>query len=270
MQYSVNLNGEQYRIDSHGHGEPIVMLHGFTGTAQTWKDQVSHLSRTYEVITPDLLGHGETSAPTARERYRMERAAADLIALFNALRLEAVHLTGYSMGGRLALFTALRYPSRLKSLILESASPGLRSAEEREKRRADDERLADRLEQDGIEAFVDYWESLPMWDSQKQTLSSHAKQAIRTERLSHQPHGLANSLREMGTGAQPSLWEELSDLNIPIQLIVGELDGKFATINREMATLLPHARLMLVSNCGHAVHLERPSEFGEIVQTFLS
>lgn len=270
MRYSVNLNGEQYRFDSFGYGEPLVMLHGFTGSAQTWRNQIPAFSQHFEVITPDLLGHGETSAPKMPERYRIEHAAADLINMFDALRLMKVNLVGYSMGGRLALYTAAHYPHRIKSLVLESASPGIREEAEQARRREEDERLAGRLEKDGLQAFIEYWEQLPLWDTQKHTMSDEARQILRAERMSHQASGLINSLRGMGTGIQRSLWGRLPDLLIPVQLLVGELDAKFVHINQEMATLLPDMRLARIAGVGHAVHLEKPSTFEEVVLGFLN
>lgn len=270
MQYLVSLNAAQYSFRSAGCGDALVMLHGFTGSARSWDEHIPVFSQQYEVITPDLLGHGDTAAPQTPERCQIERAAADLIALLDALRLERAHLLGYSMGGRLALYVAAHYSDRIQSLILESASPGLRTEEDRAARRQQDNALADRIEQEGVAWFVDYWERLPLWDSQRRTLSAEAKQALRAERLRHTSHGLANSLRGMGTGAQPSLWENLRMLTVPVQLIVGERDAKFTNINQEMATLLPDVRLDIVPDAGHAVHLEQPKAFQQIVTAFLT
>ena len=95
------------------------------------------------------------------------------------------------------------------------------------------------------------------------------KAAQRRQRLDNHPLGLANSLRGMGSGAQPSLWEELPRLNLPTQLIVGELDRKFLRINREMAAAMPQAALKVIPNAGHRVHLENPPRFHEAVMSFL-
>lgn len=269
MQHSVDLNGLLYSVHRYGQGHPLLLLHGFTGSARTWAGQIPAFSQHFLVIMPNLPGHGDTESPLLPERYRIEQAAADMIALCDRWELERVHLLGYSMGGRLALYMALHYPVRFASLTLESTSPGLKTEEERAARRRSDEDLADRIEQDGLEAFVDYWEALPLWHSQQHSLSDEARQVLRQERLHQQPQGLANSLRGMGTGAQPSLWPELANLTIPTQLIVGELDKKFVATNREMQTLLPDARLTVVPGAGHAVHLEKSEIFRQLVLEFL-
>lgn len=269
MQYFVNLNLERYAVTSGGYGEPLVLLHGFTGTSGTWVGQFPAFEPHFEVIAPDLLGHGRTYAPPHPTRYTMQYAGKDLIALLDALKLQQVHLLGYSMGGRIALYTAVNYPNRIKSLILESASPGLKTEEERAKRRESDHTLAERIEQEGVESFVDDWEQLPLWASQVDTLSAEAKTKLREERLSQKPKGLANSLRGMGTGEQPSLWEHLADLDMPTLLIAGERDSKFIQINQEMDTLLPNSTLHIVENAGHTVHLEQPDIFNQTVLDFL-
>jgi 2-succinyl-6-hydroxy-2,4-cyclohexadiene-1-carboxylate synthase len=198
----------------------------------------------------------------------MSAVAADLMAILDVLQIEKARILGYSLGGRLALFTAVAYPQRINSLILESASPGLKTEVERQARVQQDRELADWIEAEGIQAFVNRWEKLPLWQSQ-QSLAAATRQALRHQRLQNNPLGLAHSLRGMGTGAQPSQWQQLAQCEIPTLLITGELDQKFGDINRQMAGLLPQARLEIVAGAGHTVHLERPSQFAQIVLSFL-
>lgn len=266
----MNINRLTYSVKQVGHGNALLMLHGFTGSQATWHTlEITH-SAHYQVIAPDLIGHGQTDAPTDPTRYVMKQAAADLIALLDALQIKQTHLLGYSMGGRLALYIARHYTDRIHTLTLESSSPGLPTQAEREERRNRDNALADRIEREGITAFVDFWQSIPLWESQKTTLSDEAQAQLRTERLSQRPHGLANSLRGMGTGVQPSLWDDLSTLNIPVQLIAGEYDAKFIRLTQQMANLLPTSQLDIIPKAGHTAHLENPAVFNEILQGFLA
>src|SRR5262249_26017949 len=159
-------------------------------------------------------------------RYQIENAARDLCDLLKALDVPSATWLGYSMGGRLALYLALAYPHIVTTLVLESASPGLATSEARADRIRSDEPLAELIERDGIEAFTAYWESLPLFASQ----SDSVRAALRPVRLKNNAHGLANSLRGMGTGAQPSLWDKLPDLTMPCLVIAGELDTKFVDI----------------------------------------
>jgi 2-succinyl-6-hydroxy-2,4-cyclohexadiene-1-carboxylate synthase len=190
----------------------------------------------------------------------MAATAAGLAALFDRVLGEPAHLLGYSMGGRLALYVALHYPDRVRSLLLESASPGLADAEARAARRQRDEALAARIERAGVPAFVDFWGSIPLFASQAK-LPADARARLREQRLRNRAAGLANSLRGMGTGAQPSLWPRLGEVTAPTLLLVGEEDAKFRGIALEMARLLPRSQTMVFPGAGHTVHLERPRAF---------
>ena len=169
------------------------------------------------------------------------------------------------MGGRLALFLALQYPQRFGALILESASPGLVDDGARAARRRRDCDLADSIETNGIAAFVEYWEGLPMWLSQ----SDAQIRAQRPQRLANRPRGLANCFRGMGTGAQPNLWGELPNLRVPTCLIVGERDLKFRRTNQLMAAAMQQASLSIIPTAGHNTHLENPGAFCRTLRSFL-
>lgn len=260
------LNGLRYHVeDSRSPGDAIVLLHGFTGGSASWAPLAVRLARHNRVIAPDLIGHGRTDSPAQAERYRIEHAAADLIALLDVLELANAHWVGYSMGARLALHTALRHPQRVKTLTLESGSPGLATPEERAARIAADAHLAARIEKDGVAAFVTHWESLPLFASQA-SLPEATRDCIRQARLRNSPLGLANSLRGMGTGAQPSGWADLATFARPTQLIVGALDAKFMAIAAQMHAELPNARCTVVQGAGHTVHVEQPAAWYAMVR----
>lgn len=263
------INGVDYAIEERGSGEPLLLLHGFTGSrANWWQTCAPELASQHRVITVDLLGHGETDAPLHSTRYAMKAAAEDLIGILERITEEPAHLLGYSMGGRLALYLALHHSKCFRSLTLESASPGLRTPEERAERRQRDGALADRIEREGVAAFVDFWESLSLWESQQQ-LDEQIRLRLRQQRLQNSALGLANSLRGMGTGVQPSLWDDLTRLTLPVLLLTGEYDHKFERINDAMAAQMPNAKRVTVSGAGHTTHLERPDAFAAAVSAHL-
>lgn len=255
-------------VSSAGSGQPLILLHGFMGSTHTWDAHVPALSPYYRVITLDLPGHGATDSPDDVAHYSMARCMDILWSVFEYLKLDKAHLLGYSMGGRVALSFAASHPERIDTLILESASPGLADAAERESRAAADNGLADTIDQDGLDRFVDYWECLPLFASQK-LLPESVRADLRTQRLKNNPRGLANSLRGMGTGVQPSLWDALASLDFPTLLIVGELDTKYTDIAKQMVKRLPAAKVALFKGAGHTVHLERPEAFDKRVLEFL-
>src|SRR5262245_56197632 len=131
---NITVNGVSLNVECAGSGPPLVLLHGFTGSGATWRPHVEAYADHFTVITVDILGHGESESPASPDRYAMEYTAEDLIAIFDHLQLDRVHLMGYSMGGRVALHMAIRHPARIASVILESASPGIILPELREAR----------------------------------------------------------------------------------------------------------------------------------------
>ncbi|MFO7255288.1 MAG: 2-succinyl-6-hydroxy-2,4-cyclohexadiene-1-carboxylate synthase [Bacillota bacterium] len=254
-----------------GGPRPLVLLHGFTGRAAVWRPLLPELARRRRVVAVDLLGHGRSRTVAGRpqpERYRMEAQAEDLLAILDRMGLERVDLLGYSMGGRVALHLALHVPERLGALVLESASPGLASAQERAARVAHDEALAAFLEAAGIRAFVDRWEALPLFATHRR-LPRRVWQRQRRLRLLNRPAELAASLRGMGTGAQAPLWDRLARLAVPTRLVVGERDAKFVALARQMAARSPQIQVVTVPGAGHTVHLEQPEAFLQAVLPFL-
>ncbi|GCE25571.1 putative 2-succinyl-6-hydroxy-2,4-cyclohexadiene-1-carboxylate synthase [Dictyobacter alpinus] len=246
----------------------LVFIHGFTGNATSWGALLEHLAgQDMHVISLEMLGHGRSSAPEDPTRYSMEHCQQDILAALQALHIApgAAILLGYSMGGRIALYTALS--GYFRALVLESASPGLAIAEEREQRQRSDEALATCIEDYGLEAFVSYWESRPLFASQEK-LSIAQRAKLREQRLHNTPRGLANSLRGVGTGIQPALHQRLNEITVPVLLITGQDDPKFCAIAREMATQLPQAQHQIVPNAGHTVHFEQPEAFETLVRNF--
>lgn len=182
----------------------LVLLHGFTGSTKTWQHVIGQLGDDVRIFAIDLMGHGLTASPKALDHYTMEAQLEMLEQFFASRNLSSFTLLGYSMGGRTALAYAVTHPERIEKLILESASPGLEDSLEREKRRGHDNYLAERILNEGMREFIDYWQSIPLFQSQSR-LSDDMKAEVRAERLAQQELGLANSLRGMGTGSQSIL-----------------------------------------------------------------
>jgi 2-succinyl-6-hydroxy-2,4-cyclohexadiene-1-carboxylate synthase len=262
------VNGVHLNITVTGDGPPLVLLHGFTGSNATWQTHQPALAQHYRLIAIEMLGHGESDAPSDPTRYSLEHTVADLTAILDVLKLEKAALLGYSMGGRIALHFAVNRPDRVSALLLESSSPGLATIEERAARVASDHALADFIEREGLAAFVERWENLPLFASQHR-LPAEVQTALHRQRLTNRPSGLANSLRGAGTGAQPSLWSQLNRLTMPVLLIVGELDPKFTQIAHQMREILPHAQLEIIPTAGHTPHLEAPAPFDQLILNFL-
>jgi 2-succinyl-6-hydroxy-2,4-cyclohexadiene-1-carboxylate synthase len=277
----VQVNGVRLGVEQRGVGArfiapqggeegptTLVLLHGFTGSAAAWGHQLDTLADYgLRIIALDLLGHGQSDAPDDPQRYTIQRCQQDILAALQELGVskgQAI-LLGYSMGGRIALYTA--YSGYFRALILESASPGLEDPAEREQRRLRDEALAASIEGEGVPAFIERWENLPLFASQR-TLPFECREALHRQRLQNSATGLAQSLRGIGTGVQPSLHARLPTLHIPVLLITGALDTKFTAIAQRMAQALPQSQLRIVPAAGHTVHLEQPQLFASLVGDF--
>ena len=264
----IKCNEVTYFVEVYGKGEPILLLHGFTGDHSTWGDLVDLLQSNYLCIVPDIIGHGRSESPHEYSRYGLEKVSADLKQMLEALNIEQCHVLGYSMGGRLALQFSVLFPECVKTLLLESASPGLLLAEEREQRMEQDHKLADRIEKEGMASFVEFWQSIPLFKTQSR-LPEHKKTAIFEQRMRNNEVGLANSLRGMGTGVQRSLWDELVNLQMPVLLLTGEHDEKFCKIAEKMSVMLQNCEWETISEVGHAIHVEDSEMFGRIVSGFI-
>ncbi len=262
------VNNVEINVEIRGSGPSLVLMHGFTGSAISWREHSAKFAENFQVMALDALGHGLSDAPADAARYSFKNLTADFVTVLDKLEIEKTALLGYSMGGRMALNIALNAPERISRLILESASPGLQDIGERKAREISDNALAHRIERWGIEAFVDYWQDLPLWESQR-NLPKSILQRQRAARLKNNPCGLANSLRGVGTGVQPSLWERLPELKMPVLLIAGELDTKFVAIARQMQAKIAQARLEIVPGAGHTVHLEQPELFDRLTLEML-
>jgi pimeloyl-ACP methyl ester carboxylesterase len=256
-------------VELSGVGPPVVLLHGFTGSTRSWDEVRDTLAQHCTVLAVDLPGHGRSPAPDDPSAYALDRVAEYL-----AAALDDEGLTR----------AAVVHPERCAALVLESTSPGIVSDAERAARRAADEDLARRLESEGIEAFVDRWEALPLWESQR--LLEHPsddtprnrkkkvrwmalRERVRAQRLAQSPTGLANSLRGAGAGAEPPVLDDLPSLEMPVLLLAGALDPVYAAHARAMASRLPQATVYVDHEAGHALHLEVPGRVASLVHRFL-
>ncbi len=252
-------------IGAHDH-PTLLFLHGFMGSSADWMDVTEALRDRFRCIALDLPGHG-ASLGLPSELYCFEGAARAAIRTLDILDVGRARIVGYSMGGRLALYLALRYPGRCASLFLESASPGLEDAAERAARRRSDGEKALRLESDDFEEFLADWFSQPLFVSLARR-DGMIERMIEARRA-NDPAELARALRGMGTGTQPSLWGELSGLVVPALAVSGELDEKFVALSRRMAGASPNVQIGVVTRAGHNVRAEALEAYMNLLEGFL-
>lgn len=230
-----------------GVAEKVVLLHGFTQTGRSW-ERVERMAKQagHAPAAPDLRGHGASGAVRPVD---FPHVIADVAALAG----DAV-LCGYSMGGRIALHTALAHPECVRRLVLISTTAGIEDAAQRAERRTADEALATEIERDGVEAFAARWAARPLFAG----LPPEAADRAHADRLRNEGLGLAAALRGLGTGVMEPVWDRLDQLRMPVAVVAGERDAKFLAIARRLAGALPDARLVVVPGAGHALPLEAP------------
>lgn len=251
-------------------GVPVVVLHGFTGSAQAMAPLTEPLAARLaaRIICPDLVGHGRSEVPDDLDCYRVESMAGQVAALADALDCETFHLVGYSMGGRVALTLGCTASQRLRSLTLIGATAGIAEPEQRRQRAETDAARAERILTD-FEAFVDEWMADPLFAGQATLGEAHLR-AARAQRLASNPAGLARSLLAAGTGAMKPLHERLADCDTPTLLVVGTHDSKFCAMAEQLAAALPRAGVTRIDGAGHAAHVEQPAATAAAIAEFIA
>jgi len=243
---------------SHWSDVTILALHGFTQRGSAWSEVANAAGGDW--LLPDLPGHG------AEPVVPWEAAVARICGFLAAVPPPRV-LAGYSMGGRLALGTALASPGLVDELVLVSASPGIEGSAARAQRRATDGALADRVEALGIEAFVDEWSARPMFAGLRGRGPGWVARD-RAARLGNLPAGLAGALRALGQGIQPYLGDRLGLLEMPVLLMAGERDARYSGLARRMVEEIAGGRVVIVPAAGHPLLGERPGAIGEAMASW--
>ncbi len=237
--------------------EHLVLLHGFGGTRHAWDGVVAHLSpERYRPLPLDLAGHGEQADAPRPITF------AGCVASVLARSPRRFVLAGYSMGGRIALHIALAAPERVARLVLISSTAGIEDATERARRRADDRLLAQDIERQPIDQFVERWRAQPMFAEDPPEVDELA----RADQSRNSPVAIAAALRGVGTGEMTSLWGKLGELMMPVTILAGERDRKFVTVGERMTSLLPDAHLLTAPG-GHCLLFETPRAVADAVSS---
>jgi len=264
----VDSGDVRLRVEVTGSGTPVVVLHGFTGSAAAMRPLTTLLDPAHRVIAPDLVGHGRSDTPTNPDSFTVEAMVRQVLAVADVLRCPTFHLVGYSMGGRVALALGCHVGHRLRSLTLIGATAGLVDEARRDERRRLDEARARHIESD-FEAFVDDWMSNPLFAGQSR-LGEEFLQEARTQRLTSRPEGLAASLRSAGTGSMTPLHDRLGQCTMPTMLVVGGEDVKFRAVAAELSGMLPRSSTAVIPDAGHSAHLEQPVAVAARIREFVS
>ena len=246
----------------------VFMLHGFTGSLEDWQDIYPKLDERFNYIGIDIIGHGDSDSPKEVKYYSTQSMVGYLDAILNHFAISQAILLGYSMGGRIALNFAVSHSHKVKGLILESTSAGIKNEKDRTKRIKSDEELASYIENEGMGRFAVRWMDQDLFNTQRRFSDERLKK-IRNNIAQNSSAGLINTLREFSTGKMPYITEKLSAIQCKVLLISGKLDTKFYKLNSEIVTKFPNAKHATIKNAGHNTHLEEPKRFIQVVYNYL-
>ncbi len=251
-----------------GSAPALILLHGFTGTRESFHRVEPFLRHRFTLVRVDLPGHGASPLPSSTGARGFAETLRALERVLDQVEAPTVHVAGYSQGARLALGLALEAPHRVSRLVLESGTAGLHRRTARRERRLQDLLLAQSILRGGVERFVERWESLPLFDGLRQ-LPEAERASLRARRSGATAEGLAGALQCLGLGVQPDYWGALWRFRRPTLLLTGARDLKFTALARRMAAELPLVWSCAFDGVGHAPHLEAPAAWAQEVTAFL-
>jgi len=255
------------RHPAQGKKPVILFLHGFMGSGNDWHTIIRKLAGNFTCLAPDLPGHGKNLKNYWTEGFLFPAWKEELVEYLRKQGITACHVIGYSMGGRLALYLAVHNPGFVQSLILESASAGIAEGRERHERLNNDIRMANQFE------FGSWPEMLELWYDQAvfSGIKSYPDyQTLFDKRLHNDPRQLAAVLRGTSPGLQPSLWNKLVLLSMPVLAITGEKDLKYCRILEQMQKCNGRIKGKIIHGAGHNVHFSAPELFVDSIKEFLS
>jgi len=262
------LNDVEINYEVHGQGPCLVLIHGFSDNLTMWYNQVPEFSKSYQVLTYDVRGHGQTKV--LQGGYSMDLFTEDLWKLLEFLQIQKACVLGYSMGGRIGLSLALRYPEKTAGLIFANSGvtgPDVQpSPEQIEEMMARRQQMLVLIETNDIEVIADVMAERSFSPGFKGK-NPEAFQKYKEVKLQNSPSAYKIIMEDMMAAmAYPP---DLSQLQCPALIIAGDQDGFMAPdVAHSMAKALKDSTLALFPT-EHASAIEAPREFNQAVLDFL-
>jgi pimeloyl-ACP methyl ester carboxylesterase len=258
------INGIDIYFERHGEaGEPLVLVHGYTGDITDWRHQVGHFAETHQLLIFDNRGHGRSQAPADRSTYTITQMADDAEALIAEVGFERYHLLGHSMGGAIVQEIALRSPGRLLSLTLHDTAPvfDLARNEVFAKLSAARNEIAETQGMAALAAWKSPFPTPPHMPKEREVEVAERLARMSVDAFIGAQRGLNN---------WPGARERLAELLVQTLVIVGDLDfGPLVQAARDMAAAIPGATMEVIPETGHSPQYERPELFNEALRRHL-
>jgi pimeloyl-ACP methyl ester carboxylesterase len=254
----VQANGLDIAYERAGRGPPLVFVHGAASDSRLWQPQLEALADEFTVVAWDEPGAGRSA--DVPPDFRLADYAGCLAALIEELGLGPAHVAGLSWGGTLALELYRHHPGLVATLILVDTYAGWKGSLPAEEVRARVEGLHEMLARGG----EDFDPTLPGLfagepPAEFVPLLEEVAAAVRPDSLKTQ----------MLVMAEADLSDVLPSVAVPTLLVWGELDARSPLgVARQFEQAIPHARLVVIPDCGHVSNLEQPARFNEAVREF--
>ncbi|MDP0562417.1 MAG: 2-succinyl-6-hydroxy-2,4-cyclohexadiene-1-carboxylate synthase [Candidatus Endonucleobacter sp. (ex Gigantidas childressi)] len=245
---------------------PLLLLHGFLGSATDWLLLCNNLGNDFYLIVLDLPGHGESADIDSNEVNPDPLISIHSLInnVLKRLSLKKVTLLGYSLGGRIAMGYALAHSNNINSLIIEAAHPGLKNDEEKKARAISDEYWCNRFCSEAYDLVLYDWYCQSVFKD----ISDNDRQQLIIERLvGLTACSVANVLTSYSLSKQPDYSEWLSVAPFPVHYLCGENDKAFSHIGKQLNKAGCLQSLHCIGGAGHNVHRERPEKVAAIIRT---
>lgn len=263
-------DGVRLHYEESGSGVPVIFVHEFAGDHRSWEPQMRHFARRYRAICYAARGYPPSDVPGDVARYSQARAADDIAAVLDHLKIETAHVVGLSMGGFATLHFGFRHAARARSLCVAGCGYGAEKGQ-REKFRAEAEAIAASLDADGMAAFAERYAYGPT-RVQFENKDPRGFAEFKRQLAEHSALGSRNT--QLGVQRErPSLYDlidEMKALRVPTLVLTGDEDWPCLQPGLLMKQTIPSAALAVMPNAGHTINIEDPDTFNRIVGDFIA
>ena len=246
----------------------ILFCHEYCGDYRSWEGQLRHFSRNYRCITFSNRGYPRSNVPESEGAYGQDIANRDAVAVLDHLKIARAHVVGLSMGGYTALMLAAKYPDRVIGCVAAGAGSGSVMSQRAQFVAEALERAAEMEKRGSVDAVTMGHAPTRV---QLQNKDPRAWAEFVTHLGERDARAAAHTLRQV-QGKRASFYEmeaELKAVAAPVLLLVGDEDEPCLDVNLWLKRLLPTARLGVLPAAGHAINLEEPALFNQLVEQFL-
>ena len=254
------VNGIQLYYETYGSADKptLLLVHGLGSSSRDWELQIPYFEADYHVLAVDVRGHGQSEKP--KEAYTLSQFALDIVVHLDALKLDKVHLVGISMGGMIAFQMAVDFPERLHSVTIVNATASLVPKTLGEK----------------VQIWMRFWivhllgmkkmgevlaKRLFVYPQQEEL-----RQMFIERWAENDPKAYLNAMRALvGWNVEDSI----AKIATPTLLLASDEDYTPLALKEDIVARMPNAELIVVDDARHALPIEHPEKFNDMLGAFL-